>query len=90
MAAHAVDRTTSERRHRRESFARHVMDATEGHWERGDYDRFGIAAAPGMLGALRDLLGGVLAETLVFDFAKNLIKIPQDELPKYFEDQVVY
>lgn len=89
-AGHAVDRTTSERRQKRENFARHVVNAAEKRWTKGAYDRFVMAAPPNMLGAVRDLLGGALADKLAFDIDKDLTKVPLNKLPEFFEDQIVF
>lgn len=89
-AGHAVDRTTSERRQKRENFARHVLHAAEKRWATGRFDRFVMAAPPNMLGAMRDLLSGALAEHLSFDIPKDLTRVPLEKLPAHFEDQIVF
>jgi protein required for attachment to host cells len=89
-ASHVMDRTTSERRQARENFARHVVDATEVQMKRGGFDRFAVAAPPSMLGALRELIKGSLADKLAFDLDKDLTASPVDRLPDHFKDQIVF
>jgi len=89
-AAHAVDRTTSERAQNRNNFARHVVQAAEKLWAKGSFDRFVVAAPPNMLGAVRQSLDGALADNLAFDLSKDLMDIPLKNLPTYFDDQIVF
>lgn len=86
----AGDRSTTEREQKRENFARHVVDGAEKRWVKGKYDRFVLAAPPHMLGAIRDLIGGSMADKLAFDLPKDLTKIPLNDLPKHFEDKIVF
>jgi protein required for attachment to host cells len=85
MAGHGFDRTSSERDQHRAAFARHVIDLTRDEWAKGGHDRLVIAAAPRMLGELRDRLPTPLAGALVADLDKDLTHIDLHDLPGHLD-----
>lgn len=86
MAHHGFERPTSERRQQREDFADHVMDETARIFAAEGYDRLVVAAAPKMLGALRDDMPEALKSVLRADLDKDLIKLPLADLPAHLDD----
>lgn len=89
MARHGLDPRTSEERQARNAFADMVTDALRKAWQTGSHDRIVIAAAPRMLGDLRDRLGG-LAPHVVATLDKNLVKVPISDLPQHFADVAAF
>lgn len=87
---HAVERTTSEERQERQAFARHVLSRTGKLMQKGGYDRLAIAAAPRMLGELRDEMADELKNRLAFDLDKDLVKIPLIKLVSHFGEKVAF
>lgn len=90
VAVHAFDRTTTEREQRREAFAAHVLEAVEGHLQRGDYRRVAVAAPAKMLGSLRAGMKGKLAEIERFELDKNLTKETPENLVARFSEMIVF
>jgi len=86
----ALDRSTSEENQERLTFAKHVAEQARAMFQKGGYDRFALAAAPKMLGLLRQQLGNELTGKLSFDLGKDLIKIPDDKLPDHFADLAAF
>ena len=86
MAGHGFERPTSERRQRRESFAAHVIDETDRIFHANGYDRLIVAAAPKMLGALRDDMPDALKSVVRAELDKDLVKTPLLELPDHLDD----
>lgn len=54
----------------------------------GSFDRIVLCAAPDTLGALRAQIPKSVEEKVHAEVPKNLMKIPQIELPDHFEDIV--
>lgn len=90
MARHGMEPSTSLRTQNREAFADEVLRAARQEWERGSYDRFVMSAPPAMLGALRPRLGGALSQALVADLNKDIVAIAVADLPRHFEDVIVF
>ena len=89
MAVHAFDRTATEREQGANLFAAHVLEATAGHLQDGDYRRLAVAAPPKMLGSLRAGMKGPLANIERFEVDKNLTKETPENLVARFSDQVI-
>jgi protein required for attachment to host cells len=81
MARHAFPARESAQDARRTTFARLTLDAVAEQWQAGGYDRIVLAAAPKLLGELRRQMPKELAAAVSADLAKDLVKIPQIELP---------
>ena len=90
MAQHAVGSRHAEEIQERELFARRVAETAQELWRRGSYDRLVLAAPPKMLGLLRERLGSELMANLVVDLSKDLLKVPVPDLPRHFEDHIVF
>lgn len=86
---HAIDPRQTEREQERVAFAAHVVAATEKEWAKG-YDRLAIAAAPRMLGELRDALPAAMMAHLAVDLDKDLARVPLQDLPDHFADHIVF
>ena len=86
MGGHEFERPTSERRQQREDFAGHVLDETARIFQKNGYDRLVVAAAPKMLGALRDDMPDSLRSVLHADLDKDLVKTALNELPGHLDD----
>ncbi|MCM2561401.1 host attachment family protein [Lutimaribacter sp. EGI FJ00015] len=86
MGGHEFERPTSERRQQREDFADHVMDETARIFQANGYDRLVVAAAPKMLGALRDDMPAPLKSALHADLDKDLTKTELADLPSHLQD----
>lgn len=89
-ARHGFDRSSSEREQGRNSFADDVLKVASAEWEKGGYDRFALSAPPQMLGALRAGIGGKLQEALIADLNKDLLGVAVADLPRHFEDVIVF
>jgi protein required for attachment to host cells len=70
----------------RRRFARHVVEALEAEWAKAKDDRIILVAGPKMLGVLRDLMPKALAGQVAVDLAKDLVKLPLQDLPSHLED----
>ena len=70
----------------RRRFARHVVKALEAEWAKAKDDRIILVAGPKMLGVLRDLMPKALAGQVAVDLAKDLVKLPLQDLPSHLED----
>ena len=86
MAHHGFERPTSERRQQREDFAELVMEETARIFAAQGYDRLVVAAAPKMLGALRDDMPDALKSALRADLDKDLTKLPLSDLPAHLDE----
>lgn len=84
-ARHGFDPTETLEDLRRARFADHVVAALEQKWPKARADRLVVAAPPKMLGVIRKALRGAPAAALAADLAKDLMKIPPNDLPKHFE-----
>ena len=89
-AQHGMEPPSSEIRQNRDRFAADLMTALDKTWAAGAYDRLLIAAPPKMLGALRERLPKPMADCLSGDVPKDLLRIPQADLPKHFKDLAAF
>jgi len=89
-AHHGVEPSSSEGRQNRERFAADLVGVLQKTWDDGGYDRLLIAAAPKMLGALRDQIPDGLAAKLVGELDKDLLHTPVADLPAHFYDMVAF
>lgn len=89
MARHGMEPRSSEERQARQAFADLVVQELLAAWETGGHDRIVIAAAPRMLGALRDRLGG-LAPHVTASLDKDLVKVAISDLPRHFADVAAF
>ena len=70
----------------RRRLARHAIAALEAEWARGRAQRVVLVAGPKMLGDLRDALPKALAEHVVAELHKDLVKVPVHELAAHFDE----
>ena len=89
LGVHQYEPQTSERRHRRDSFAVEVVETTATLFEADDFHRIVIAASPKLLGALRDALPPALRQKVSAELDKDLVKVPLADLPKHFAGHLV-
>ncbi|MEX5727094.1 protein required for attachment to host cells [Rhodovulum iodosum] len=89
-ARHGYERTSSEREQSREAFADLALKITADEWAHGLYNRLVITAPPEMLGALRAAMSVQLSQALVADMNKDLIKVATADLPRHFEEVIVF
>jgi protein required for attachment to host cells len=82
-ARSAIEPRTSLRAQHREAAARQIVERLARMEEEGRFDRLVIAAAPPLLGVLRDALPGRLARLIHADLDKDLIHVPADALPPH-------
>lgn len=87
---HAFEPPTSPREQNREAFADDVLALTLKEWERGSYRRLVIGAPPKMLGELRNRIDGPLKAALAADIDKDLLGVAAGDLPRHFEDVIVF
>lgn len=85
VARHGFDPNETADTLSRDRFARRVIEALDQEWTAAKADRLVIAAAPKMLGVLRKSLRGAPAAALAGDLAKDLMKIPAQDLPRHFQ-----
>lgn len=86
VARHGFDPHENADEMGRERFAGYVAEELGREWKRVKPDRLILAAAPKMLGTLRAKLTGAPAAALHGDLAKDLVKVPAQDLPRYFAD----
>lgn len=84
MARHAFDRRQDDSDLERARFAQHIAEALDSEWKALTPDRFFVAAAPKMLGALRARIGRAPAAALAGELAKDLVPLPEADLPAHF------
>ena len=94
MARHAVPPTVTEREYNRDLFAAHVAELIGRAFAAGTpdghpYHRIVIAAAPAMLGALRDKLDDAVKDKVYAELDKDLIHVEAAKLPRHFEEVMV-
>lgn len=89
-ARHGFDRSSSEREQSRQAFADLVLKITADEWAHGLYNRLVMTAPPEMLGALRAGLSDQLSQALVADMNKDLVKVATADLPRHFEEVIVF
>ena len=90
MARHAIDPRSGEEAQARREFARAVADAAAALWARQRPDRLVIGAEPKVLGALRALLPEPMRAATVVELSKDLLKVPLSDLPRHFEDHILF
>jgi len=62
-----------------------VVDKLDSSLKEGRFDRIALVAPPTVLGDLRDALSEPLRVKLVVGLAKDLMKVPSQELPQRLE-----
>lgn len=72
----------------RPRLANHAVESLAAEWAKGGYDRIVISAGPKMLGALRDAMPKQLADVIVAELHKDLMKVAAHDLPAHFKDEV--
>jgi protein required for attachment to host cells len=83
LAPHAFDHHESERAQERRRFAAHVAGVVAA--ASGEADRVILAAAPRMLGVLREALPQAVRARIAAELDKDLLKTPIADLPAHFE-----
>lgn len=86
MSRHNAEPRLTKREKERVRMIGHAVQELTNEWARGGYDRIVIGAPAKVLGLLRDALPNSLAEHLSFDFDKDLVSVPAQELPAHFPD----
>lgn len=69
----------------RPRLAKHIVAALEAEWKKGGAGQIVLAAAPKMLGALRDAMPKDLAKEIVAEFDKDLSDIPDHALADHLK-----
>jgi protein required for attachment to host cells len=77
---HAMEPDTDPKRVEKEKFAFRLADLLEDALNRDQYAELVLAAAPRMLGDLRDTLSPRVRERIVAELDKDLTTLPQPEL----------
>jgi protein required for attachment to host cells len=70
-------------------FAHQLADILGQRLSEGSFDRLVIVAAPAMLGDLRKSLSAPLREKVVAEIAKDLTKVPNHEIMRHLEADIV-
>jgi protein required for attachment to host cells len=81
----AIDARTDPHRELKRTFAHHLADAMAAELEKSAYDRLIIVAAPVTLGDLRAALSQKVVAHVVAEVAKDLTKLPNDEVSRRLE-----
>ncbi len=76
----AMDYRSEPEREQEARFAHTLLEELERRLVDGEFERLAIVAEPRMLGALRQKLSPALRQTIVAEVAKDLTKIPRQEL----------
>jgi protein required for attachment to host cells len=84
-AHHAMENRTSPHRELKRELAGEVIDKLDGSLREGRFDRIALFAPPTVLGDLRDALSESLRAKLVAELAKDLTKVPFQELSHRLE-----
>lgn len=71
---------------READFVANLANVLDKKLQKGAFDRLIIAAAPQALGNLRKALSAQVQDKVHAELAKDLTKIPNDEVHKHFED----
>lgn len=79
---------TEPRTHQKKEFAKEIADYLYKHHQQ--YDRLVIAAAPKILGMLRDDLHTEVQNRLKAEVDKNLSQYDENELPAHLEDELKF
>lgn len=83
-------RHTHEPRHQEDAvFVKEIVEMLEVARMDDRFDRLILCAPPEMLGILRANIGAALVVMIHGEMAKDLIKIPMQELPSHLDDLVV-
>jgi protein required for attachment to host cells len=77
---HKYEPSMAESRQRATSFARRIAAALKGSAAQGRFESLVIAAAPGMLGYLREAIDDHTKERLVATVSKELAHLPEEDL----------
>lgn len=85
-ARHGVEPVTPEEVQRRDAFAGQIADEAARLWQAEGAGRLVMAAPAKMLGELRGRMPAPLTAALAGDLAKDLVHVPQADLPKHFAD----
>ena len=82
----AIDARTDPHRELKRSFAHHLADVLAHELEQNSYDRLIIIAAPVTLGDLRAALSQKVVARVSAEVAKDLTKLPNDEVSRHLEN----
>lgn len=83
------DEHNAEQVEERARFAAHIIEEMSREWAGGTYDRIVLAAAPRLLGVLRDLLPTEMKAHVMAELHKDLVKIPIIDLPDHLASVLV-
>ncbi|PRX35126.1 Protein required for attachment to host cells [Meinhardsimonia xiamenensis] len=87
---HAMSPEKSVEEQQRDRWLREAMAHLSKRWQKGNFDRLVIAAPPKVLGLVRELLDRPLKEALYAEVAKDLVNVPERELPERFADVAAF
>lgn len=82
----AIDARTDPHRELKRTFAQHLSDVLARELDANAYDRLIIVAAPVTLGDLRAALPQKVAALVSAEVAKDLTKLPNDEVSRHLEN----
>lgn len=85
---HAMQPPTDPHRHAQTSFAHDIAKLLEENYNKHNYERIFIAAAPRMLGDLRAALGNNLKNRIVGEINKDLSKLTVPDLKTHLGDLI--
>jgi len=80
---HAMENRTDPHRELKRKLAREVVDKLEQSLRDRRFDHLAIVAPPTVLGDFRDALTKALKATVTAELAKDIVKIPQHDLPPH-------
>lgn len=80
---HAIENRSDARRELKRKLARDVADKLEHGLRDRRFDRLAIVAPPAALGDLREALSKSLQSKVTAELAKDLVKIPKNDLPSH-------
>ncbi|RMD88726.1 MAG: host attachment protein [Alphaproteobacteria bacterium] len=87
---HAMEPEKSVEEQQRDRWLREAVAHLSGRWAKEKFDRLVIAAPPKVLGQLRELLDRPLREALYAEVAKDLVNVPERDLPARFADVAAF
>jgi protein required for attachment to host cells len=85
---HGIEPRTNARRMLKRRFAAHVAEKLEVAHAVHAFDRLVLVAPPEMMGDLRRCLSKSVAELVIADVAKDLVKVPDKDVRQHLDDVV--
>lgn len=87
---HAVEAKSNPRRVLQRKFAQSIADRLDRSVTAKEFDRLLVVMAPAMLGDLRQCLSKAVLDRVVAEVAKDLVKVPDNEIRSHLDGIVAF